>query len=244
MAEVLTLIFEFQGLEPPDALNAITRVLVKNEIPFHDVRLYGKPVPFSRIATILERDKRDTFFVTAEGFEMHLTSVRNYHFNSLSIKSEQPIGVNWDKWLFELLNEHFVLAWVADVEYDFWQNAVDPLQFRAHGRAWEHLPKISNGLPPPLEQTVVDTSQNPGRRTLRRGFIEAVGSRMWLGERFWGLTGAEKQRVMSAPFLKSTKIAPGIVRIESSISCFTTDQGTIGKLQRELRELLFPLAAQ
>jgi len=240
MAEVLTLIFEFQGLEPLDALNAITRVLVKNAISLRDVRLYGRPIPFSRIATSLERDKRDTFFVTAEGFEIHLTSVRNHHFNGLSIKSDQPLGANWDKWLFELLNEHFVFAWVADAEYDFWQNAADPLQFRAHGRPWEHLPKTSNGLPPPLERIVVDISQNPGRRTLRRGFIEAVGSQMWLGERFWGLTGAEKQHVMSAPFLRSTEIAPGILRIESSINCFTTDQGQIGNLQRELRELLFP----
>ncbi len=55
----------------------------------------------------------------------------------------------------------FVQAWVYDIEYDFWQNAKDPLEYEAAGRSSANLPKISNGLPPPLSQLEIDTSQNP-----------------------------------------------------------------------------------
>jgi hypothetical protein len=240
MSEVLTLVFDLNGLAPFDALAAITRVFTKHRISLSDTRLYGEPIEFPRLATIFSGTSRQSFLVNADGFELHLGSVKHYQFNSLSIKSELPIRISWDEWVVELLNEHFVSGWVADSKYEFWQNAEDPSQFRAHGRAWEHLKKKSNGLPPPLEQTIVDTSQNPGRRILRIGFIEAVGSLMWLSERFWELTGAEKERVISAPFLRCNAVATGILRIKSSEECFSTDQGPTGDLQRELRALLYP----
>jgi len=205
--EELTLVFNFEGLESSDVIGAIGRIFDRNRISVSDCQLYGKPTEFTPLAAGLKKSCRETFLITVDVFEIDLSSVKHYQFDSLCIKSGQSARIDWDEWIVELMNEQFVLAWVSDVEYEFWQNAEDPLEFEAHGRAWKHLPKRSNGLPPPLDQTVVDTSRNPGRRDLRRGFIEAVGSLMWLGERFWELTGAEKQRVTSAPFLKCTEIA-------------------------------------
>ena len=50
------------------------------------------------------------------------------------------------------------------MEYDYWQNAEDLLLYRVAGRAVEGLRLVSNNLPAPLEQKVVDISANPGRR--------------------------------------------------------------------------------
>ena len=59
----------------------------------------------------------------------------------------------------------------------------------------------SNGLPPPLDQMEIDTSGNPGRNVLRQGYIEAIGSTMWLGSLFWERTGVDK--FASIPLLES-----------------------------------------
>lgn len=92
---------------------------------------------------------------------------------------------HWDDWVNPLLKmPELVLAWVADTSYEYWQNASDILQFESARRPHVHLPKISNGLPFPLEQLVIDTSLNPGRRILKNGYIEVVGSPMWLSARF------------------------------------------------------------
>lgn len=121
----------------------------------------------------------------------------------------------------------------------FWQSAEDLLHYKVRGRPWKHLPMKSNGLPPPLERTIVDISHNPGRWVFRDGFIEAVGAVMWFGERFWQVSGASKQQVISAPWLQCAEIAPGLVRVETATQCFSTDQGEDGDLQRKLRALFF-----
>ena len=99
---------------------------------------------------------------------------------------------SWDSWVSPFLDElGFVQAWVSDVEYDHGQNASDPIEYTAVGRDYSHLPLKSNGLPFPLEQQVIDTSANPGRWTMRIGYIEAIGSTMWLGKNFWNAVGKE-----------------------------------------------------
>jgi hypothetical protein len=240
MSEVLTLVFDFKGVEPFSVLDAMTRVYARHHVPLQDLTLQTEPIEFSHLVTALKRTKRQGFLISIHGFELTLCWVKHYRLNSLSIKAQRPGRIPWDEWIFELVNENFVSAWVADAEYEFWQNAEDPLQYTALGRTWDHLPKRSNDLPPPLEQIVVDTSQNPGRRILRIGFIEAVGSLMWFGERFWEMTGAEKQCVISEPFLKCAEVIPGVIRVESAKESFLTDQGQSGDLQRRLRALLFP----
>jgi len=81
-----------------------------------------------------------------------------------------------------------IQAHIHDGSYYHWQNAFDLLQFSAANRSIDGLKLIDNGLPPPLNQMVVDTSSNPGRRFLRRGFQEAVSSPMWLSKGIDGVS--------------------------------------------------------
>ena len=139
-----------------------------------------------------------------------------------------------------LANPAFVMAWVADIDYDFWQNADDPLEYGARNQPFDHLPMRSNGLPYPLQQTIIDTSNNPGRYALRRGYHEAIGHVMWLRAPFWSLTGADRRQVENQEGLSRSHPSADVLRIQAFPRCLQTSEGESGKIQRSLRDLLFP----
>jgi hypothetical protein len=104
---------------------------------------------------------------------------------------------DWNDWIRPFCREpEFVQGWVSDVDYDYWQNATDLLEYSAAGKASSHLPLKSNGLPFPLEKLDIDTSENPGRWTMHDGFIEAVGSPMWIGKEFFVVTGTTRSTAL------------------------------------------------
>lgn len=127
-------------------------------------------------------------------------------------------------------------------EYDDWQNAADPLLFKSAGKDIAELPMRSNGLPFPLDQMIVDTSHNPGRRILRNGFIEALGHRMWLGAEFFRrVPGADRAAILAAEWLRPVQQPDGVVEITASDAPFHDDSSA--QLQERLRSLLFPMSA-
>ncbi|QVQ28273.1 hypothetical protein [Achromobacter deleyi] len=101
---------------------------------------------------------------------------------------------------FLIPTDGFIQAWIYDIEYEYWQNAKDPLEYEKAGRSTVDIPKRSNGLPAPLNQLEIDTSHNPGRTELKIGYVEAIGRLMWLGEKFWSRVGVDK--VLSCDLLK------------------------------------------
>lgn len=137
--------------------------------------------------------------------------------------------------------EGFIQAWVSDVEYDFWQNATDPLEYECVGRPLSGLPMKSNGLPPPLDQMEIDTSGNPGRNVLRQGYIEAIGSTMWLGNLFWERVGVDRFASISLLESQEFKVyeCGRFLKVVTSDKVFS-DDSTLEK-QRALRQILFGL---
>jgi hypothetical protein len=146
---------------------------------------------------------------------------------------------DWDAWAIPfVVLDGFVEGWVADVQYNHWQNAKDPLEYEVAGRDFSHLPMKSNGLPPPLEQMEIDTSRNPGRWGLRSGYVEAIGSTMWLSELFWNRVGPDRRsRVNSAEWLHASESAKGIVELRISERCFTSEE--TADIQNRLRACLY-----
>jgi hypothetical protein len=154
-----------------------------------------------------------------------------------SVQGEQDA----EAWLAPFLaDETFRHARLYDSEYEFWQNAADPLQYEVRSRSYEGLSLRSNGFPPPLEQMVIDTSRNPGRRLLRSGFVEGVGCPIWLGEAFWPLTGARREGICAQNWLRCESRPGGVVRLRAADAPFTTAEGRSGELQVHLRSLLYP----
>ncbi|EGH14357.1 MULTISPECIES: hypothetical protein [Pseudomonas syringae group] len=138
--------------------------------------------------------------------------------------------------------EGFIQAWISDVEYDFWQNATDPLEYEGVGRSLQGLPMRSNGLPPPLDQMEIDTSGNPGRNVLRQGYVEAIGSTMWLGDLFWERVGADrlsKISLLESHGFKFHELGK-ILKVITSKNIFF-DNSTLEK-QRALRKILFDVS--
>lgn len=159
---------------------------------------------------------------------------------------EQTSGnsmASWDDWMSPFLEQSgFIQAWLSDVDYDFWQNAKDPLLYQSAGRSTESLPKISNGLPFPLEQDEIDISKNPGRRILRSGYVEAVGSVMWLSDPFWRTVGESKRIAAAhASWIQAELVGSSVLKLVTAPVCFQ-DVSTAG-IQNELRHLLYGVPA-
>lgn len=231
-AEELTFVFKFRRLSAEVALQGIRDVLAAHRVSLLDFELSGRRLTLDSNSP----KKRGAFNIIGHGFEFLFGSLPSVRLDFLTIKrTKRP------EWATHFIGKpDFLMAWVADSEYEYWQNAHDPLQYTSVGRSYAHLPMKSNGLPPPLEQAVIDTSCNPGRRILRTGYVEAVGAMMWLCESFWPLTGAGKNAVADTKWLLLTEPAPSVTKVQAADSPFVSNEGSSGQLQRKLRSLLFP----
>lgn len=236
----LTLVFEWNTLTAQFSLGRIVELLGSQKIPLDQFQLYREPGSFAQFEEKCKSANRDTFLIEGHGMAFDQGRVGNYHVDFIGIKATCR-QLDWLNWALKFIeHEGFVMGWLADADYEFWQNARNPLQYEAADRPYSHLPMKSNGLPPPVEQMIIDTSGNPGRRILRDGYIEAVGNIMWLSEKFWKVTGTEKSIVEKAKWLKVIAPKPSVVMIQAAEECFTTDAGEGGEIQRKLRRLLFP----
>ncbi len=210
-----------------------------------EVDFGGKFCRARDVAKRIERSGRPHFGVVwGDDRMLDYSHVTNSELSFVSIQGCVRDEDDAEAWLEPFVAEKaFRQARLFDEEYEFWQNAEDPLQYEARGRSYEGLPMRSNGLPPPLEQMVIDTSRNPGRRILRRGFIEAVGCPMWLGESFWSITGTSRQVVCAQKWVRCETLPGGVVRLRSADAPFATAEGNAGELQEQLRRLLYPRAS-
>lgn len=146
---------------------------------------------------------------------------------------------DWESWAMPfVMLDGFVEGWLVDVEYNHWQNAKDPIEYEAAGRDFSHLPMRSNGLPDPLGQMEIDTSRNPGRWLLRSGYVEAIGSTMWLSELFWNRVGKDrKARLNSVDWLYTTQLDMGIVEVRTKECLFISEE--TADMQNRLRACLY-----
>lgn len=136
--------------------------------------------------------------------------------------------------------DSFVSARVYDIEYEYWQNAYDPLQYEAAGKPYSHLPMVSNGLPFPLEKEIIDISTNLGRRELKEEYIEAIGSTMWIGNTFWKLTKTNQTNICTQDWIDCELQAFNVMQIKSAKTLFGSDEGEERIIQEKLRKALFP----
>lgn len=244
-SETLTFVYNIGKFDVELALRSIQSVLDEFGVPFTGFTLYGDPLLLTEALSRLKSRKRSTFNILGQGFEFDLSCVSTFHIDFQSITCAGGKTIPWERWASRFIgNPDFVMAWLADTEYEFWQSAEDPLQYTSKDRSFTHLPQKSNGLPPPLEQTVIDISRNPGRRVLRSGYCEVVGAIMWFGEAFWQRAKSDKSRIEKTDWLRVSNPLPTVMRVEAATNCFTKDEGAIGETQRKLRSLLFPELAE
>jgi hypothetical protein len=236
-AQHLSLTFAHSTLSPRHLLNAVRSLISTNALKPDTYLLNRKPVDITDPSL---RVSSPSCRIKGGGMEMNFISMSDPNLDIVTIvDSEGPL--DWQKWEVELIRgSNLIAGWILDSEYDYWQNAEDPMSYEAADRPYEGLPMKSNGLPHPVERQVIDTSCNPGRWRHRDRYIEAVASTMWLGECFWEGTGADRKRVATARWLRVSELDDSIMRIQAADVCFTTAEGDSGKLQGKLRDLLYP----
>jgi len=160
-------------------------------------KVYGDSVPFDDVHQFIKGSEKSHFSMTNEQFEIGFGTLEHVDLSFLTIRSSSPRSVEyWGKLVDTLRADGFISSRVFDAEAEHWQNAEDPIEFEAAGRDYQHLPMKSNNLPAPLEKQVIDTSQNPGRRILRHGYVEALGGVMWLTQLFFQRTEGDLDKIV------------------------------------------------
>jgi hypothetical protein len=237
--ERLSLIFKYGTLSPQSALLAVRRVLEEHhlsELSF--VANEGRPMKLSAAVRQIEDVGENNFRLERRDSEFDLSPIRNFEMDMFEITQNTNSPVSWDKWAERFIGSpDFVMAWVVDSDYDYWQNAQDPLEYIAGEKPYGHLPTRSNGLPYPLQKSVIDTSANPGRSDLNRGYVEAIGAVMWLGEAFWRRTSGEKGQLEEFPWLVSSP-QPEVTRVQAAEQCFVSESTHLDR-QLALRSVLY-----
>jgi len=240
MVEKLYITSGFGKVKAELILNLILEMFKSRDLPTDGFTLYGDAIDLEEVASLLKKSARHTFLLNGYGFEIHLASVARYQIDILSISTEFETNILWDEWITSISGQvKIIQAWLVDADYDYWQNAEDPLQYTSQGRPWEHLAKRSNGLPPPLEKIIIDTSHNPGYRQFCMGYLVAIGSVMWLGDDFWSLVGSNKNNVVKQSWIESKEMPNGLLRIQVGNSLFSSATDGADVIQFMLRDLLF-----
>lgn len=183
----------------------------------------------------------EPLIVKDKNFSFFFGSVWAGEFQQFIIDKEKDVKVNWDLWIKKLSNmEVFVYAWKGNSDYSYWQNNDSIDSYKWNSKPYEHLPMKKSNLPLPLPQIVIDTSKNPGREVFKTGYVESVGSTMWLSDEFFLLTGADKETVKSTDWLETSELKPGILKVKAQETCFTESEGKEAELQNKMRDLLYP----
>ncbi len=187
------------------------------------------------LPTFVSRVGKPYFRAEIGPIVVEMGGVRSFDHTLVSLESDDALP--WRDLVGTI--DGVVLSRAYDTLYNHWQNAEDPLVFQVAGRSMDGLPMKSNGLPFPLEQQVVDTSRNPGRRVLRQGYVEAIGHRMWLGpEYFVRVPGVDRDAILNAGWLRISELENGLLEINAADEPFVDDSTT--HVQNRLRLMLFP----
>jgi len=142
---------------------------------------------------------------------------------------------NWAQYFTS--EQGFSTCRVFDADFDFWQNTTDPIEYQKSGRSYEKNELISNSLPYPLEDKIVDISKNPGVRIFRKGYIEAIGFEMWLSDCFFNAIEGYSTKRLQAAGWSVQQCTNGVIHL-SVKPIELSDHGDIEK-QRALRAALF-----
>jgi hypothetical protein len=227
-----------EKLNALSAFQTINRILEQLGKPAEFRSYEGASISKKSLEKQLQRNGKGIRYVQVDGLVLQVGNVtaRGQSFISIEEKSEGA-AISWESWVSPFLEwPNFVQAWVTDAEYNFWQNAEDPIEYKGI-RDMTRLKMKSNGSPYPLEKQIVDISQNPGRWEFHQGYIEAIGPIMWIGENLWRTIGHDgKDALAKLPWLHMTTPRKGILQLSSDV--YFHDETTASE-QNALRTAIY-----
>jgi hypothetical protein len=233
----LELVFQLESIKPAEVLQILSSQLSKRCSEDYKVNFSDKVISLGEINTAFVKSQKVNFNLETEEIRIDVVSITNYKQILISIEEKLNQHINCNDWVYDFLNvKGFVQAWVCDIDYNYWQNAYDPIQYAASGRSYDSLPLKSNGLPFPLEQMVIDVSANVAKREIKVGYVEAIGCPMWLGELFWKYSVNSKEFLIEK--LKDRISLLNNVVCISMVGRLFEDNSTLEE-QKLLRKLLY-----
>jgi hypothetical protein len=236
-ADRLDVVFELDSLTGSEAARRCFDAL---GLRFSQVKLHDVVMSAEAALEKLAKERRISFNIETDSISIRLATVAAYRNQALIIEKRAEGSIpSWEHVLHPFLEcAGFTQACSLDQEYTYWQSAADPLLYRAAGRSFEGLPMKSNGLPYPLEQSVIDTSRNPGRRVINVGYVEMVGYVMWFGQAFWDRVGHHRlERLRDSGRYRLDELSCGIVRVVVSQEPFVNESNR--DVQDDVRSILF-----
>ncbi len=237
--ERLQIIYGLNVVTPLEAWEAIFDYLLKEGVPSTTlVKFSGKEISLGSVYENIYKSENKHFRIALDDMLIDYGVVTAWKHVLVSVKS-QSSHCEWDKLISNFLGKAiFIQAWISDNTYNFWQNATDPLQYKAYGKSFSELPIKSNNLPPPLEQVEIDISANPGRRIIKKGYIEAIGHHMWLGPEFFHrVPNIQREVLFTQPWLQVIELENDVLELIVLDTPFI-DEST-HEIQNQLRSLLF-----
>lgn len=223
----IELTFEYQSVDAKDVLYTLDRLCPKIGLSVDD---------YSTADQVQKIEKGGHLSLSGHLFkDVHGGSVANHEHDFLIIKSDS-IKLSKLQELVELFIQELpvIQAFIHNQEYYYWQNAEDILLYDSVGKDHSNLPKTSNNLPPPLEQKVVDISNNPGRFILRHGYRESISSPMWLAKTLVS-NPVELKKIATVQELGEGNI----IRIQTPYETFDSSVGEQALLQKQLRQAVY-----
>lgn len=191
------------------------------------------------VADAIVSQRKHDFRVKLDRGYFHYISLGSYGISILQIAECIETVDDGALWVHILKDvKSFLQARLFNQEYELWQNVVDPLVYKTRGLPFDHLPMRNNGLPPPLNRQEIDTSANPGRRELRKGHVESVGSPLWLSSEMVRRIGLTEGELRAQQWLE-VEFRDNVWKITAQAHPFDSDEGEQLRRQEKLRELLF-----
>lgn len=233
--EAIELVFTLDGISADVAWrNIFNSHFVANDV---DLSLYERPLKASAVSATLARSGKNHFDLQGDRFAFRFCPVAQFNHSVLEIRCDfAPSITECESWIKMFAMPTLISGRRFDVEYEHWQNAEDPIEYTTQGRSYAELTTIRD---PMFGDERIDISSFPGRRVLRDGFVEAVGSTMWLAPEFEKRTGAKLEALKSQAWCHCTPVSERVCRIEIMDKCFTSAKGIERELQERLRAALF-----
>lgn len=238
MPHILKFVYTPRGVDLLSLIQNVAHALSETGASTAGFATAGRNADLLSWIDSMRRWKRRPIRFSRDDLDIQFAILERYNLEFFYLKLDERYAV--EDWAPNFVSDPaLVMGWHADYDYDYWQNADDFLEYQAAGRPIAGLPTKRRNMPPPLDALIIDTSNNPGRSTLRDGFVEVVASTMWLGDKFWALTDAKRDQVINENWLNHSKVAPNVIKIVAWPGPFTSSEGASADRQIRLRRLLF-----
>lgn len=240
--ERLEVFFKCGSISQLEAWKLLDAALTANGFSDDKMNLWGKPVQRARLPMHIGKlTSSDHNFLIEDSSGVVSLEFCDFPMDGYALASVNVAAneVSWDAWMAPFVGggKSFIMATIENPSYVAWQNETVYDSFLLHNipvpqdRVYPH-PNVNGRL-------MVDVSQNPGRRMMKQGHVEAVASTMWLGSDFWQISPANARLIRAVDWLQVIDLPNGNLKVVAQDKVFTSSDGAEGELQVKLRQLLF-----